>query len=143
MSAPAMPLLHESLLRLLHGMGGSASNSQMLSAYQARPLSVPALCSARQSLQAGGWLRPGRQWRLSATALQALAQDQRLPLKPGQYRLGQPPDATPPTPAPWRPAFTPWAPPPPAPVREGALDFLAVRSLGALSAPRPKGGRPC
>ena len=148
---------HEAITRLVHA-AGRASVSDLLATYQARPMTAKNLRKLLDELTDRGWLVRVRNpascspravaWAISEEATPHLLQSQRLPKRPNPVPplasaaapastlpaaapAAKAREALPVAPAPYRPHFTPWVPPPPTPLRPGALDFLNHPSHGA------------
>ena len=148
---------HEAITRLVHA-AGRASVSDLLATYQARPMTAKNLRKLLDELADRGWLvrvrapsarhSNGVAWVISDDAAPHLLQSQRLPKRPNPVPplasaaapastlpaaapAAKAREALPVAPAPYRPHFTPWVPPPPTALRPGALDFLNHPSHGA------------
>ena len=148
---------HEAITRLVHA-AGRASVSDLLATYQARPMTAKNLRKLLDELTERGWLVRVRNpasrspravaWAISEEATPHLLQSQRLPKRPNPVPplasaaapastlpaaapAAKAREAWPVAPAPYRPHFTPWVPPPPTALRPGALDFLNHPSHGA------------
>ena len=132
---------YEAIVRLLYAQG-RASAADLLSLYRAQPLTAKGLHAILDELAGYGWVsrvhdhrRTGARavaWVVADEVLAHLQQPARLPLHPGHL----PPGAAatrrgPVTPPTYRAAPQPYVPPPAAPLRPGALDFLNHPSHGA------------
>lgn len=139
----------EAITRLVHA-AGRASVTDMLATYQARPMTPKNMRNTLEHLAELGWLvrvrnpavrySNGVAWAISEAAVPHFLKSQRLPrrpdsappvahVQPAPVKVVRPPAE--PAPAPYRPQFTPWVPPPPTALRPGALDFLNHPSHGA------------
>ena len=148
---------HEAITRLVHA-AGRASVSDLLATYQARPMTAKNLRKLLDELADRGWLvrvrapsarhSNGVAWVISDDAAPHLLHTHRLPKRPNPVPplasaaapastlpaaapAAKAREALPVAPAPYRPHFTPWVPPPPTALRPGALDFLNHPSHGA------------
>ena len=117
------------IVRLVHARG-TASLSQLLTDYCARPMCAKTARSALARLVASGWLvRSGRQsalWSISPAALPHLAEGTPgapLPAEPSAAPTPQPDTRSPLCRQAYQPAHF-------ASARPGASDFLAIRSRG-------------
>lgn len=141
---------YEAIVRLLYAQG-RASAADLLSLYRAQPLTAKRLHAILDDLAGYGWVSRVHDhrrtdaravaWVVAADALAHLQQPARLPLHPGHLPPGAaatrrappapPARRGPVTPPTYRAAPQPYVPPPAAPLRPGALDFLAHPSHGA------------
>ena len=148
---------YEAITRLVHA-AGRATVSDLLTAYQARPMTAKNMHNTLGELTERGWLVRVRNpasrspravaWAISEEATPHLLQSQRLPKRPNPVPplasaaapastlpaaapAAKAREALPVAPAPYRPHFTPYVPPPAPPLRPGALDFLNHPSHGA------------
>lgn len=145
-----MTARYEAIVRLLYAQG-RASVADLLSLYRAQPLTAKRLHAILDELAGYGWVsrvhdhrRHGARavaWVVADEVLAHLQQPARLPLHPGHLPPGAaatrrappapPARRGPVTPPTYRAAPQPYVPPPAAPLRPGALDFLAHPSHGA------------
>ena len=141
---------YEAIVRLLYAQG-RASAADLLSLYRAQPLTAKGLYAILDELAGYGWVsrvhdhrRHGARavaWVVADEVRAHLQQPARLPLHPGHLPPGAaatrrappapPARRGPVTPPTYRAAPQPYVPPPAAPLRPGALDFLAHPSHGA------------
>lgn len=130
-----LPTRDEAIVRIVHNRG-QATLGELLTDFRARPMSADTARAALARLVQRGWLvrggagAPGRHahWSVSRAAQPHLAAPGRLPAQPGAALLGAGADRYHRSPM-ARPLYTPS---PGAPLRDGAVDFLRLPSLGAF-----------
>ena len=143
MSARHLIAMHEAIVRIVHARG-RVGIEELLTAYQARPLTVRGLRQILSSLVERGWLCVVRNpnsrransvaWMLTEEAVPHVLEPAPLPMRPGHVPQLHTPVAAP-VPPPSRAYMRQtWVPPAAAPMRPGALDFLRCPSRGPFHA---------